>query len=87
MSRLALDWVKKNFTFSRDISSLEKEFVDGVLLLGILKQRGLLSDEDAINESGTPFAALENLKLARKKLKSYNIFMDKKIIANVSSVF
>ena len=85
MSRLALDWVKRTFTFSREISSLEKDFGDGVLLLSILTQRGLLSDEVAINECGTPFAALENLKLARKKLKSYNIFIDKKLMANVSS--
>lgn len=84
MSRLALEWAKKNFNLGNgSITSTEKNFSDGCLFLSMLKQRGLLTDDDAVNESGTPFAAQENLKLVKKKLKDFNIFIDKKVIGNV----
>jgi hypothetical protein len=84
MSRLALDWVKKNFSFSRRVDSIEKDFSDGVLFASILRQRGLLNEFDIANESGTPSAAAENLKLLRNKLRSYEIDVNKSIIADVS---
>lgn len=83
MSRLALDWITKNFTFPVKVDNIDKNFSDGQLFLHILRQRGLLSEEDAINESGTPFAAAENLKLFKKKISNLRINMDKKDIANV----
>lgn len=84
MSRLALDWVKKNFTFPRKVDNLEKDFSDGQLFLHVLRQRGLLSEEDAINEMDTPFAATENLQLLRRRLRAVDIHMEKADIANVS---
>lgn len=84
MSRLALDWVKKNYAFPREIDNLEKNFSDGQLFLHILRHRGLLSDEDAINEMDTPFAAAENMKLVKRRLTTLNIHIEKSDIANVS---
>ena len=83
MSRLALDWVKKNFTFHGKVDNLEKNFCNGQLFLHILRQRGLLTDDDAINEMDSPFAAAENLKLVRQRLKPLNIHLEKGDIANV----
>lgn len=85
MSRLALDWVKKNFSFHGKVDNLEKDFSDGQLFLQILRQRGVLTDEDAINESGTPFAAAENLKLFRLRVQPLNIRLEKANVANVSA--
>ena len=66
------------------MDTLEKGCCDGQLLLQILQQKGLLSDEDEVNQTGTPFAAAENLKLMKHKLKLLDIHIDNADIANVS---
>jgi hypothetical protein len=81
--------VNRTFALQRPVDDLERACSDGRLPLEILRlRRGILSDEDAINEAGTPFAASENFTLLRKHLnKALNITLTKKDVAEVSSLY
>jgi len=86
MSRLAKDWIERNVTLPRKIASLEREFSNGYLFAVILRQYGLMTEEDAdlILDRNDPISSSNNFSVLLKTLKKIGINLKKANIANVS---
>jgi hypothetical protein len=86
MSRLAQNWVSSNFQLPRSISNLEKDFSNGYLFIKMLEEKRILrgDDTDGIVDGDTPSEIMNNIKILGRGLKTLNIHLTKKLIADVS---
>lgn len=87
MSTLVCSWLNNRFRLSRRIESPEVDLSNGFVLVQILKQLDIISEDDAASATDTSNVEqiLSNFRIIQKFLKSINISLSKEDISNIVS--
>ena len=85
MSKLAREWIQKNFSVKQQLEPLERCLADGYVLVSICHQQGLIEEsefEGATNTPGPETAGI-NLKILAKALRKINIKLTRSDVAAI----
>lgn len=88
MSRLAVNWVEKNFDLDKPVVNIEKEFSNGYIFIEMLAQRQLFNEDDLTNcrNSDLPRDILQNMHILTRGLKKLGVILNKAQVADVSAL-
>ena len=86
MSRLAEEFISKNFSLPRPIKKIEHCLANAYILCSIARQLHILSEEDfeQVSDTEAPDDIMHNFQILSKSLHKLEIKMTRKDIANVS---
>jgi hypothetical protein len=85
MARLAQEWAEKTFSLQKPLISIERDMCNGYNFIEMVKQAGLLSEDDleVVKDSQNPDDILRNFAMLNKALAKINIRLTKKMVAEV----
>ena len=88
MSRLAEDYLSRNFNLHHPIRKIESDLANGYMLCIVCEQLGLIDENPDIRDSAEPSIIMKNFKILTKGLSKLAIKLSKQEIAQVAtSVF
>lgn len=83
MSKILLDWLNLEVRLSREVFSLEDDFINGYLIGEILHSHNQISDFDKFIDKYTPEAKVKNFCLLEPTLRQLGIFFNARIAGDI----
>eukprot|EP01041_Mallomonas_annulata_P008514 gene8514-17555_t len=83
MSAILLDWLNEDVGLSREVTSLEQDFVNGYLLAEILHHHNQVSDFSSFSDKNTPDATISNFCLLEPTMRHLGVCFNASIAAAV----